>query len=139
MAYGEGADPRNATLKDATTVSGPGYLLTNDSTNNKLDLTAVTEIAIGVSVGESSRDANQVYETTGATVSYYPLGGVLMVACEASQTFTTGATVYVGGSGLATATAGSNKKLGLYVGEGVTTGSSAGNLVPVMTAGAAIA
>ena len=34
-------DPRTATLIDSTTVSGVGYLLTNDSTNNKVDLTEV--------------------------------------------------------------------------------------------------
>ena len=140
MAYGEGADPRNATLKDSTTVSGPGYLLTNDSTNNKLDLTAVSEVAIGVSAGESSRDANLDYETTGATVAYYPLGGMLMVAATASQTWTTGATVYIASSGLATTSSGSSaKKLGLYVGEGETTSSANGDLIPVMTAGAEIA
>lgn len=140
MAYGQGADPRNATLKDATTVSGPGYLLTNDSTNNKIDLTAAGEVCIGVSVGESSRDANQSYETASATVAYYPLGGVIMVASAASQTYTTGLTVYVGASGLATdSDSGSDKKLGLYVGEGETTSATAGDLVAVMTAGADIA
>ena len=143
-------DPRTATLIDSTTVSGVGYLLTNDSTNNKVDLTANNEIAIGVSMGESSRDADHDFETTGATVSYFPLGGVLMVQSAASATYTTGCLVYVGASGLATATAGSNKVLGIYVGEGQTTsgtlltpanGSSAseGELIPVMTAGAATA
>ena len=62
-----------------------------------------------------------------------------MVASAASQTWTTGLTVYIGASGLITTTAGSNKKLGLYIGEGEVTSSSAGDLVPVMTAGAAIA
>lgn len=140
MAYGEGADPRNATLKAATTVSGPGYLLTNDSTNNTLDLCAVSEICIGVSAGESSRDADQAYETSGATVAYYPMGGVLMVAATASQTWTTGVTVYIASSGIATTASGSSaKKLGLYVGEGQTTGSADGDLIAVNTQGAAIA
>lgn len=139
MVYGQGADPRNATLKDGTTVAGAGYLLTNDSTNNKLDLTAATEIAIGISAAESSRDAAGTLDATNATVSFYPLGGMFMVASAASQTWTTGLTVYIGAGGLITTTAGSNKKLGLYIGEGEVTSSSAGDLVPVMTAGAAIA
>ena len=96
MAYGEGAAPRNATLKASTTVSGKGLLLVNDSTNNTVDLCADGEIAIGVSAGESSRGADGALETSGATVAYYPLGGVLMVQSEASQTYTTGLTVYVG-------------------------------------------
>lgn len=138
--YGEGADPRNATLTTGETVGGAGILLTFTGTANTVETTDATDICIGVSAGDSTRDVDGNLQTSaGALVSYYPLGGVLMVQCEASQTFTTGATVYVGGSGLATATAGSNKKLGLYLGEGVTTGSSAGDLVPVNTQGAAIA
>ncbi len=139
MAYGEGADPRNATLKASTTVSGKGLLLVNDSTNNTVDLCADGEIAIGVSAGESSRGADGALETSGATVAYYPLGGVLMVQSEASQTYTTGLTVYVGASGqVIDSDDHSSKKLGLYVGEGAAS-VAAGTLIPVMTAGAAIA
>lgn len=47
--------PRNATLKTGTTVVGQGYLLTNDSTNNKLDLVTWGETVLGVSAGESER------------------------------------------------------------------------------------
>jgi hypothetical protein len=139
MAYGEGADPRNATLKASTTVSGKGLLLVNDSTNNTLDLCADGEIAIGVSAGESSRGEDLELETSGATVAYYPLGGVLMVQSEASQTYTTGLTVYVGASGQCIdSNDHSSKALGLYVGEGAVS-VAAGTLIPVMTAGAAIA
>ena len=137
--YGEGADPRNATLKASTTVSGKGLLLVNDSTNNTVDLCANGEIAIGVSAGESSRGEDQALETSGATVAYYPLGGVLMVQSEASQTYTTGLTVYVGDAGqVIDSDDHSSKKLGLYVGEGAAS-VAAGTLIPVMTAGAAIA
>ena len=139
MAYGEGADPRNATLKASTTVSGKGLLLVNDSTNNTVDLCADGEIAIGVSAAESSRGADSALETSGATVAYYPLGGVLMVQSEASQTYTTGLTVFVGASGQCIdSNDHSSKKLGLYVGEGDTS-VAAGTLIPVMTAGADIA
>lgn len=139
MAYGEGADPRNATLKASTTVSGKGLLLVNDSTSNTLDLCADGEIAIGVSAGESSRGEDLELETSGATVAYYPLGGVLMVQSEASQTYTTGLTVYVGASGQCIdSNDHTSKALGLYVGEGAAS-VAAGTLIPVMTAGAAIA
>lgn len=149
VAFGS-ADPRNATLKDSEVVRGLGRLLTNDGITNTLETTDATDICVGVSAGESSRDADHDFETTGATVSYFPLGGVLMVQSAVSQTYTTGKLVYVGADGLATTTAGSNKLLGIYVGEGKTTGSSLlatanstslteGELIPVMTAGAATA
>mgnify|MGYP005990522435 CR=1 FL=1 len=137
--YGEGADARNATLKASTTVSGKGLLVVNDSTNNTVDLCADGEIAIGVTAGESSRGADGELETSGATVAYYPLGGVLMVQSEASQTYTTGLTVFVGASGQCIdSNDHSSKKLGLYVGEGAAS-VAAGTLIPVMTAGADIA
>ncbi|MAK37447.1 MAG: hypothetical protein CMC15_14925 [Flavobacteriaceae bacterium] len=150
MAYGEGADPRNATLKDSEVIRGLGRLLVNDGVTNTLETTDATNICIGVSAGESSRDADHDFETSGATVAYYPLGGVLMVQSATSKTYTTGCLVYVGADGLATATAGSNKVLGIYVGEGQATGSALlatansstlteGELIPVMTAGAATA
>jgi len=131
------SNPRNATLKAGLTVTGAGYILTNDSTNNTMDLTAAGEVALGVSADESERDASGL--VTGGLVSYYPLGGVLMVAADASQTLTTGLTVYAGAGGLLTTTAGSNKKLGLYIGEGETTSATAGDLVPVMTGASVIA
>ena len=124
-------DPRTATLKDATTVAGVGYLLVNDSTNNKLDLTAANEIAIGVSMGESSRDADQTLETANATVSFIPLNGTMMIASAASQTYTTGLLVYVQAAGVVGTTSSSRKLLGVYVGTGETTSSSAGDLVPI--------
>ena len=128
--------PRNATMKSGATVTAAGYLLTNDGTDNKLDLTAVTEVCLGVSADESERDSTGL--VSGGLVSYYPLGGVLMVASATGVTWTTGLTVYAGAGGLATATAGSNKKIGLYVGEGTATTAN-GDLIPVMTAGADLA
>jgi len=148
-------DPRNATLKTGEYSKGPGKLLTMDGTTNTLETTDATNICIGVSAGDSSRTAAGAIQTAaGATVSYYPLGGVLMVQCEAASTFDIGDTVYVGGAGLATSTTGSNKKLGLYVGDGAhaatalvangngdTDGAlrSEGAMIAVNTTGAAIA
>ena len=155
MVYGQGADPRNATLKTGEYSKGPGKLLVNDGSTNTLETTDATDICIGVSAGDSTRDADGALQTAaGATVAYYPLGGVLMVQVEAASTFDIGDTVYVGGAGLATSTAGSNKKLGLYVGDAahaatalVANGNSdtdgtllsEGAMIPVMTSGAAIA
>ncbi len=143
-------DPRNATLKDAEIIRGLGRILTVDGTNNTLTENTATSISIGISAGESSRDADHAFETSAATVSYFPLGGVLMVQSETGKTYTTGCLVYAKASGLASPTANSSKVLGIYVGEGQTTGSdllatansatlTEGELIPVMTAGAATA
>ena len=96
--------------------------------------------AIGVSAGDSTRDVDGTLSTAaGATVSFYPLGGVLMVQSEARQTYTTGLLVYVGASGqVIDGDDHSSKVLGIYVGDGASS-TSAGDLIPVMTAGAATA
>lgn len=132
-----GNDPRNATLKDAETVSGVGIILAKDGTNNKLQVGAATDVPLGVSAGESSRDADLVLETTSATVSYFPMGGVHMVAALA-ETYTTGQLVYLKGSGRVGGTAGSDKLVGVYVGEGEVV-ATAGDLIPVNTSQCATA
>tara|TARA_A100001201_G_scaffold35741_1_gene37759 strand:+ start:9790 stop:10242 length:453 start_codon:yes stop_codon:yes gene_type:complete len=145
--------PRNIELEDSTVVYGTGKILKVGSTANHADLSTTTSVAIGITTASSSRSgADHTLTTAGATVSYYPLGGVLMVQTDAASTFDFGDTVYVGGDGLATSTAGSNKKLGLYVGDsahaatalsaplsGDTSSSTEGALIPVDTHGAAIA
>ena len=119
MAQYGGTDPRNSTLKTGAIVKGPGKLLTMDSTNNTLDLVATTEVPIGVSIGDSSRNAEGTLDpAAGATVGWIPLAGVLMVQSIAGQTYTTGCLVYGAALGLCTATAGSEKCIGVYVGEG---------------------
>lgn len=128
--------PRNATLKSGTTVAGAGYLLTNDSTNNTLDLVTWGETVLGVSADESERDASGL--VSGGKVAFRPLGGVLMVASKASQTYTTGLPVYADDAGLVadgddSGSDPAGKIIGIYIGEGVTTSSSAGDLIPVMT------
>jgi len=62
-----------------------------------------------------------------------------MVQSEASQTYTTGLLVYAQASGLVGTTSSSRKLLGVYVGTGEVTSGSAGDMIPVMTAGAATA
>lgn len=132
-----GNDPRNAVLKDAETVSGVGIILSKDGTNNKLQVGAATDVPLGVSAGESSRDADLVLETAGATCSYFPMGGVHMVAALA-ETYTTGQLVYLKGAGRVGGTAGSDKLVGVYVGEGEVVGT-AGLLIPVNTSQCATA
>ena len=74
-----------------------------------------------------------------STLFPYTSSSDLMVQSEASQTYTTGLTVYVGASGQCIDSDDhSSKKLGLYVGEGDAS-VAAGTLIPVMTAGADIA
>jgi len=129
---------RSAILKTGITVAGPGYLLTNDSTNNTLDLVTWGETVLGVSSDESERDSAGLVTAAGARVGFRPLGGVMMIAAKASQTFTTGLAVYADNSGLVadgddsgSETAG--KIIGIYIGEGVVTSSAVGELIPVMT------
>tara|TARA_R110000744_G_scaffold374983_1_gene488101 strand:+ start:1054 stop:1467 length:414 start_codon:yes stop_codon:yes gene_type:complete len=132
-----GNDPRNAVVKNGDTFSGVGLVLTNDGTANKVKIGAAGTFALGVTAGESSRDADQVLETAGATVSYFPMGGVLMVAALA-ETYTTGQKVYLKGANRVGGTAGSDKLVGIYVGEGEVVGT-AGLLIPVNTNSAIVA
>lgn len=132
-----GNDTRNATLKDANTISGVGIIVAKDGTANKVQLGAATDVPLGVSAGESSRDADQVLETAGATCSYFPMGGVQMIAALA-ETYTTGQLVYLKGAGRVGGTAGSDKLVGVYVGEGEVIGT-AGLLIPVNTSQCATA
>ena len=137
MTYASGTEAVNMDLKASTTVSGAGLCLVNESTSNTVDLCADGEICIGISADESSRDAAGDLETSSATVAMYPLGGVLLVQAEASQTFTTGLLVYVGASGqVIDSNDHTSKVLGVYVGSGAAN-TSAGDLIPVATGGAA--
>ena len=131
MAYTD--TPRSATLKTGTVIYGAGKLITMDSTNNTVDLTAVAEVCIGVTAGDSSRTSASALQTAaGATVSYYPLGGVHMIQSAASLTYTLGQIVYATASGLATNSSGSSvKKIGVYV-AGDTTNTE-GTLIAVNT------
>ena len=131
MAQFSGNDPRTATLKDSNTIVGVGVIVAKDGTANQVQLGAATDVPLGVSAGESSRDADGTLETTGATVSYFPMGGVHMVAALA-ETYTTGKLVYLKGSGRVGGTAGSDKLVGVYVGTGETV-DTAGDLIPVNT------
>ncbi len=145
--------PRNIELEDATVVYGTGKILKVGSTANHADLSSAASVGVGITTASSSRaGADHALVTASATVSFYPLGGVLMVQTDAASTYDFGDTVYVAASGLCTSTAASNKKLGLYVGDsahaatalsaplsGDTSSATEGALIAVDTHGAAIA
>ena len=127
------SDIRNYTVKDAA-YPVKGSLLTIDTSTGLVDLTAATEVCFLVALDESSRDADQTLVASGATVSAIPVGGVCMVAANGGETWTPGDIIFVGANGQATSTAGSNKKLGIYI-DGVTANVTTveGDLYPVNT------
>lgn len=144
MAYGGGSDPIHgnmmATSSTATIgpVTGPGFIMGHDSTNNKVRLHAGGDVLpVGISAGDSERDVDGTQlETVDAKVAFYPCDGVHMVRAKASQTFTTGLPVYIFAGGLATDSSDSSgQQLGIYLGVGVVTGSADGELIPVLCSG----
>jgi hypothetical protein len=130
-----------ATGGDATIgpVTGAGYILTNDSTNNRVQLHQGGDVVpIGISAGDSERDADgTLLITADASVSFYPVHGMQMVRAKADQTWTTGLGVYCGDGGLALDGAdASGQQLGIYVGTGVTSSTVDGEtLIPVLCSG----
>ena len=121
------ADPRSTTMKTGVKIFGPGKILAFTSGETGVDLTVAGKFALGISAGESERAAGGDLKTAaGATVSYYPLGGVLMVQSVNGITWEEGDIVYAGNSGLATSSNGSSAKLlGTYVGATLSAGTAA--------------
>ena len=137
MVYGEGADPRTATLVTGQTVSGTGLLLKATGALVETTDAASSHVAIGVSAADSTRDIDGDLQTAaGATVSYYPMGGVLMIASEA-VTWALGDIAYASADGQCDKSSSSQKAIGIYVGNGET--ASAGDLVPINTNSAVVA
>jgi hypothetical protein len=132
MTYGA-STARTLTVKDGVTVEkGELLLLQSDG---EVDLTAVTELAHFVAIDESSRDVDGVFDAADATVTGMPIGGVCFVAATAAEAWVPAQLLYVGANGLATKTAGSNKKLGVFLGTANVT-TVAGDVYAVNTAGA---
>jgi len=124
---------RTLTVKSAIYPKA-GSLLTIQTSDGLVDLTAVTEVAHYVAMDESSRDAAGTLVAAAATVTGEPIGGVIHVLATAAEAWTAGDTLFVGALGLATSTAGSNKLLGVYLGAALTT--AADTLYAVNTVGA---
>ena len=133
-------DPIDGNLAASNAVSGAGYILTNDSTNTRVQLHQGGDVVpVGISAGDSERDADgTLLVTADASVSFYPVHGMQMVRAKASQTWTTGLGVYCGDGGLALDSADSSgQQLGLYVGSGANSVGVADGvlLIPVLCSG----
>ena len=112
------SENRTYVVKDAT-YPKKGNLLTIDTSTGLVDLTAATEVCFLIAVDESSRGDDNVLDASGALITAVPVGGVCLVAANGGETWTPGDVIFVGADGQATSTAGSNKKLGIYI-DGVT-------------------
>tara|TARA_R110000787_G_scaffold16528_1_gene49965 strand:+ start:56 stop:460 length:405 start_codon:yes stop_codon:yes gene_type:complete len=97
---------------------------------NTMSATVATALAMFVTIDESSRDAAGALELTGATVSVVPLTGVVFVQ-SADTNLAVGELVYATTAGQITATAGSNKLVGVNM--NLHTGIAAGSLVAINT------
>ena len=148
MAYGQGTDPRGVALLAGAYVKGPGKIISYQQDEDAVKLCEAGEFPLGISAGEGSRAAGGAYAATGGTVSVYPLGATLMVQAVNGETWETGEIAYCAANGLVTKTAGSNKKLGIYVGATMSSGTAAlvvngagdsgateGQMIPIATAG----
>ena len=113
---------RSMIVKDGV-LPKAGNLLNYDATSGAgtVDLTANTDACFFVALDESSRGADNALETTGATVTACPVGGMMYVLITAGEAIVAGQVLYVAANGLATKTAGSNKILGHYLGSALTT------------------
>tara|TARA_R110001592_G_scaffold252141_2_gene514860 strand:+ start:470 stop:865 length:396 start_codon:yes stop_codon:yes gene_type:complete len=123
-------ETRNATINDASMASQG--LLVKHHANGVMKTAAVTDVSVGVTAAESSRDAAGAYEgaTTG-TVAVYPLSGIVYVKCMAISTAEFGEPLYVGTDDGFVDDSASNSavKVGYYAGEAKSI--AAGDLVPM--------
>ena len=80
VAYGSN-DPINVDSLQTDTYDGAGYLVKYDAAG-LLKTAAVTDTPIGVTIDESSRDADgSLVAVATATVSILPLSGIIHVKC----------------------------------------------------------
>jgi hypothetical protein len=103
---------------------------------NTMSASAPASVAFFVTVDESSRDAAGTLEVLGATVSVVPMSGVVFIQC-ADSALDIGELVYATAAGQCTATAASNKLVGVSI--GLHTGLTAGDLVAINVTQAAVA
>ena len=124
---------RSMIVKDGV-LPKAGHLLNYDATSGAgtVELTAATEACQFIALDESSRGEENALDTTGATVTACPVGGMMYVRMNSGENLLAGATLYVGANGEATITAGSNKILGHYLGA-ATNPTVAGDLYAVNT------
>ena len=121
-------ETRNATHNEASGIASQGLLLKSGATGVELT-DGVTDLAIGVSAAESSRDAAGALEgATVGTVAVYPLSGIVYVKCEgiAVGDADFGIPLYVGATDgfVSSSSSNSAKKVGhlFQSGEAITAG-----------------
>ena len=137
VAYGS-LDPVNC--KDIqNTFASLGLLVKYDASGIMITA-SVTDKPIGVTVSESSRDADGALEAAGTgTVSIIPLSGVQYVKCVGGGVLKTGERLYTSQTAEAdghchTTSSNSATFIGVYMGEDGLT-PAAGDLIPVLMTG----
>ncbi len=132
-------NPRTGTMKSGVTSADKAGLCLHLDGTGTWEVCTEDDVVLAVTADEQERDVSGL--VAGGSVSYYTMNGVLMIASKAGQTYTTGLAVFATAGGLVTDSddkAGTGaKKVGIYVGTGVTTGSADGDLIPVDTSFAA--
>ena len=132
-------ETRNAIHNESSGITSQGLLLKSGGSGGELT-DGVTDLAIGVSAAESSRDAAGAIEGAGGTVAVYPLDGIVYVKCEAIAVGDAdfGIPLYVGATDgfVSSSSSNSAKKVGHLFMHGVAI--SAGDLVPMACIGAGL-
>jgi hypothetical protein len=139
VAYGS-IDPVNIDSLVTDTYDGAGYLV-KYSASGLLKTAAVTDTPIGVTIDESSRDADgSLVAVADATVSILPLSGIIYVKCMAiaAASVKQGMSLYTSQTADADghvddSSANSAVLVGYYMGKGGID-ISTGDLVPVAVA-----
>jgi len=127
-------ETRNTLHNESAGIASQGLLL--KSGGSGVELTdGVTDLAVGVSAAESSRDAAGAFEGSGVgTVAVYPLSGIVYVLAEVKGDGAKfGMPLYAdaGGTGYVAwaAADGNSTEVGYYMGEDMNI--AAGDIVPV--------
>ena len=136
VAY-SGIDPVNCA--DIQNTFDSAGLLVKYNASGIMVTAAVTDKPIGVTIDESSRDADNALEAAGTgTVTIVPWSGVQMVKCVGGGALKTGERIYVSQTAQTdgfchTDASNSSTFIGLYMGEDNIT-PAAGDLIPVLCA-----
>ena len=123
-------ETRNATIGEAS-MATQGLLVMYHADGVK-KTAAVTDIGVGVTAAESSKNASGVLEGSGVgTVAVYPLSGIVYVKCMAITAAKFGIPLYVGTTDgyLDDSASNSAVKMGYYAGENKAI--TAGDLIPL--------
>ena len=137
MVTYSGIDPVNCA--DIQNTFASAGLLVKYNASGIMVTASVTDKPIGVTIDESSRDADNALEAAGTgTVSIIPWSGVQMVKCVGGGALKTGERIYVSQTAQTDGfchpdASNSSTFIGLYMGEDNIT-PTAGDLIPVLCA-----